>query len=116
MSFGRHLRGLREAAGLSRPQLSRRAGVPVGTLRNWEADRGFPGLPAALRLAEALGVPVERFAEGVEDPAEDDPAPRRPYRPTNLLQPGLVVFPLGPEYPAQVVQPMALRGRRPRGR
>jgi hypothetical protein len=33
---------------------------------------GFPGLPALLRLAGALGVPVERFAEGVEDPAGDE--------------------------------------------
>ena len=31
-----------------------------------------PGLAAATRLAEALGVPVERFAEGVEDPAGDE--------------------------------------------
>jgi transcriptional regulator with XRE-family HTH domain len=69
---GRHLRGLREAAGLSRPELSRRAAVPVSTLRNWEGDRGFPGLPALLRLAGALGVPVERFAEGVEDPAGEE--------------------------------------------
>ena len=49
--------------------------MPASTLRGWENDRGFPGLPAALRLAEALGVPVERFAEGVEDPAEEEPAP-----------------------------------------
>jgi hypothetical protein len=35
----------------------------------------MPGLPALLRLAEALGVRVERFAEGVEDPQEDEPAP-----------------------------------------
>jgi transcriptional regulator with XRE-family HTH domain len=62
-------------AGLTRAELARRAGVPVSTLRNWEADRGFPGLPAALRLAQALGVPVEWFAEGVEDPAEDESAP-----------------------------------------
>jgi transcriptional regulator with XRE-family HTH domain len=71
MSFGQHLRGLREGAGLSRQALARRAGIPVSTLRNWEGDRGMPGVPAALRLAEVLGVPVERFAEGVEDPAED---------------------------------------------
>jgi transcriptional regulator with XRE-family HTH domain len=75
MSFGQHLRGLREGAGLSRAELARKAGVPVSTLRNWEGDRGFPGLAASLRLAEALGVPVERFAEGVEDPGEDEPAP-----------------------------------------
>ena len=82
MSFGEQLRGLREAAGLSRPEMARRAGVPAGTLRNWEADRGFPNLPALLRLAAALGVPVERFAEGVEDPAgqEAGPAEGRPRR------------------------------------
>jgi transcriptional regulator with XRE-family HTH domain len=73
MSFGQHLRRLREGAGLSRAELARRAGVPASTLRGWETDRGFPALPAALRLAEALGVPVERFAEGVEDPAEEEP-------------------------------------------
>jgi putative transcriptional regulator len=80
MSFGQHLRTLRGEAGLSRAELARRAGVPAGTLRNWEGDRGFPGLPALLRLAEALGVPVERFAEGVEDPGGDEPAapPERP--------------------------------------
>jgi transcriptional regulator with XRE-family HTH domain len=77
MGFGQHLRTLREGAGLSRAELARRAGVPAGTLRHWEGDRGFPGLPALLRLAGALGVPVERIAEGVEDPAEDEPAPPR---------------------------------------
>jgi transcriptional regulator with XRE-family HTH domain len=71
MSFGGHLRSLRAVAGLSRAELARRAGVPVSTLRNWENDRGFPGL-AFLRLAEALGVPVERLAEGVDDPAEEE--------------------------------------------
>jgi transcriptional regulator with XRE-family HTH domain len=69
MSFGEHLRRLREAAGLSRAELARRASVAASTLRSWETDRGFPTMPAALRLAEALGVPVERFADGVEDPA-----------------------------------------------
>src|SRR5437588_1950129 len=67
--------GLREGAGLSRSELARRAGVPVSTLRNWEGDRGMPGLPASARLAEALGVPVERFAEGVEDPQDEEPPP-----------------------------------------
>jgi putative transcriptional regulator len=72
MSFGQHLRGLRDEAGLSRAELARRADVPVTTLRNWENGRGFPGLAAGLRMAEVLGVPVERIAEGVEDPAEDE--------------------------------------------
>jgi transcriptional regulator with XRE-family HTH domain len=64
-----------------RAALARRAGVPAGTLRHWEAGRGMPGLPALLRLAGALGVPVERFAEGVEEPEADEPAPVRPQAP-----------------------------------
>jgi transcriptional regulator with XRE-family HTH domain len=75
MSFGSHLRGLREGAGLSRAELARQARVPATTLRGWEGDRGFPTLPALLRLAGALGVPVERLAEGVEDPAEGEGEP-----------------------------------------
>jgi transcriptional regulator with XRE-family HTH domain len=71
MSFGRYLRGLRESAGLSRSALGRKAGVAVSTLRGWESDRGFPSLAAMLKLA-ALGVRVERLAEGVDDPAGED--------------------------------------------
>jgi hypothetical protein len=43
----------------------------------------MPGLPASLRLAENLGVPLERLAEGVEDPAgeEEEPAPETPRWP-----------------------------------
>ena len=73
MSFGGHLRTLRGEAGLSRAELARRAGVPVSTLRIWEDGRGFPGAPALLRLAEALGVGAERPAEGVDDPTEGAP-------------------------------------------
>jgi transcriptional regulator with XRE-family HTH domain len=51
--------------------------VPVSTLRNWENDRGFPGLPVLVRLAEVLGVPVERFAEGVDEPEVAAGASRR---------------------------------------
>ena len=77
MSFGQHLRRLREGAGLSRAELARRAGVPASTLRGWEGDRGFPALPAALRLAGALGVPVERFAEGWKTPGRRNRQCRR---------------------------------------
>jgi transcriptional regulator with XRE-family HTH domain len=66
---------LRDEAGLSRAALARRAAVPAGTLQNWENDRGFPSLAAGLRMAGALGVRVERLAEGVEDPVDEEPEP-----------------------------------------
>jgi transcriptional regulator with XRE-family HTH domain len=72
MTFGRHLRGCGRPPGCPGRRLARRAGVPLSTLLSSEGDNGFPSLPAALRLAKALGVPAERFAEGVEAPAEED--------------------------------------------
>jgi transcriptional regulator with XRE-family HTH domain len=84
MSFGNHLQALRGEAGLSRLAAARRANVPATTLRHWEANRGFPNLPALLRLARVLGVSLERLAEGVEDPAEREgrtrPFPKRKPR------------------------------------
>ena len=82
MRVGGHLRALRGKAGLSRAGLARLAGVPASTLRHWENDRGFPGAPVFLRLAEALGVPAERLAEGADDPVVDNPdlAPELPLR------------------------------------
>jgi hypothetical protein len=38
----------------------------------WRVSEGMPSLPVSLQLVKALGVPVERFAEGVEDPAEEE--------------------------------------------
>jgi len=75
MSFGRHLRTLRQEAGVSRAALARRAGVSVSTLRHWENGRGFPSMAAFLRLAEALGVPAERLAGGVNDLARNEAKP-----------------------------------------
>ena len=75
MSYGGHLRTLRAEARLFRAEVARRAGVPVSTLRRWEHDRGFPGVPASLRLAEALAVPAERLGEWVDDPAGNEEEP-----------------------------------------
>jgi hypothetical protein len=67
--------------------------VPVSTLRGWENDRGFAPLAALLRLAAALGVRVERLAEGVDDPAREEAAGTsarrhgRPAKPTLATPP-----------------------------
>jgi transcriptional regulator with XRE-family HTH domain len=77
MSFGQHMQALRGKAGLTRAEAARRALVPASTPRNWDNDWGFPHLRALMRLAEVLGVPVEQFAEGGEDPAGDEEEPAR---------------------------------------
>jgi hypothetical protein len=68
MSFGQHLRGLHQGAGLPRAVLARRAAVPASNLRNWEDRRGFPYPPALLLLPGALRIPVEWFAQGWTTP------------------------------------------------
>jgi transcriptional regulator with XRE-family HTH domain len=50
------LRRLRLAAGLSEARLARAVGVPVYTLRQWEAGKIQPRITTLARLAEALGV------------------------------------------------------------
>jgi transcriptional regulator with XRE-family HTH domain len=65
------MKRLREAAGLSQPQAAAAAGVPVGTLRNWEQGLRMPALDAAARLAKAIGVSLDELAGADGDaPAE----------------------------------------------
>jgi DNA adenine methylase len=75
-TFGRRLKQLREAAGLTQPALAEAAGVPVTSLRNWEQDHREPMASAVLGLARALGVGAGRLlgSEATEEPAEE-PAP-----------------------------------------
>lgn len=61
--MGKRLKRLRDEAGLSQEQLAQRAGVPVGSLRNYEQDRRVPRLDAAARLAKVLAVSLDTLAE-----------------------------------------------------
>jgi transcriptional regulator with XRE-family HTH domain len=66
-TLGGRLRDLRLRAGLTQEELAARSGVLVGTIRNWEQDQRSPAALLALyRLARALGLPMERFVEGIE--------------------------------------------------
>jgi transcriptional regulator with XRE-family HTH domain len=83
VEMGTRIRQLREAAGLSQPAAAMAAGVPVGTLRNWEYGRREPLLSAAGRLAKALGCSVDALLEPpAPEPEDTAPAPiRRGGRP-----------------------------------
>jgi transcriptional regulator with XRE-family HTH domain len=61
MSFGETLGKLRDAAGLTQPELATKAGVPLDSLRRWEHNRNLPRIDVAYKLAQALGVGVERL-------------------------------------------------------
>jgi transcriptional regulator with XRE-family HTH domain len=58
--LGRNLKRLREARGLSQPQLADASGVSVGFIRSLEqGHRREPTVGYALALARALGVTVD---------------------------------------------------------
>jgi predicted ATPase/transcriptional regulator with XRE-family HTH domain len=59
MTFGLWLRRWRQALGLSRPELARQVGYSRPMIRQIEADINRPSAMFAVRLAAALGVPLD---------------------------------------------------------
>jgi transcriptional regulator with XRE-family HTH domain len=57
-----NLKALRERAGMTQTELADRAGVSVGTLRCWEQARRTMLFEAAVKVADALGVTLDRLA------------------------------------------------------
>jgi transcriptional regulator with XRE-family HTH domain len=82
--FGARLKALREAAGLSQPQLAERAGCNKFTVAKMEQGRQEPAWPLVLALAGALGVEVGAFVPVAGAPAaQDAPTPRGRGRPAS---------------------------------
>jgi transcriptional regulator with XRE-family HTH domain len=66
-TMGQRLQRLRREAGLSQRGLADRAGVPIGTLRNWEQGRREPYFSTAVRVAMALGVTLDELAARADE-------------------------------------------------
>ncbi len=58
--FGRRLESLRVAAGYSRAELASMVGAPEKSVYRWE-NGAEPKWSALVRLADALGVPLDAF-------------------------------------------------------
>jgi transcriptional regulator with XRE-family HTH domain len=80
MTFAEMLRELRDAAGLSEAKLAVATGMPVGTIHNYALGRRAPSFSAVVRIAKALGVTCEAFAE-CEDIAGDGADEEKPAKP-----------------------------------
>ncbi len=76
-TMGTRLQRLRQAAGMSQPQLAVKAGVPLQSLRNWEHDRREPLVGAAARLAKAMGVSLDELVGPVQLPKVEEPPPKK---------------------------------------
>lgn len=66
------LRTLREAVGLTAPQLAAKVGVPIGTVGAWERGTAFPEARQVGQLAQALGVAPEAVRAALPPPGDAD--------------------------------------------
>lgn len=64
-TMGGRLRRFRDKASMSQADLARAAGVPIGTIRNWEQDRRIPRLDTAYAIATALHISLDELAREV---------------------------------------------------
>lgn len=66
-TFGDRMTGAREAAGLGQPDLAKRLGVKVKTIRAWENDQSEPRANKLGTLAGILGVSMMWLLSGQGD-------------------------------------------------
>jgi hypothetical protein len=69
---------LKVASGLSEAKLSEKSSVPRGTLHTYIMGSREPSFFAVVKLARALNVSVEAFADCVERDAGATTPPKRP--------------------------------------
>ena len=66
-TFGDRVAGAREAAGMTQPELARRLGVKLSTLRGWEGDVAEPRANKLQMLAGLLNVSLTWLLNGEGD-------------------------------------------------
>jgi transcriptional regulator with XRE-family HTH domain len=70
MTFPEKLRQLRDAAGMSEAKLAQASGVSFASIHEYGLGRRKPSFAAVVKIARALGVTCETFAD-CEDIAEE---------------------------------------------
>lgn len=65
--IGDRLRVLRQAAGLTQEEVAERIEVDASFITKLEAGKRLPSVDTVVRLAGALGVPVARIMEVLDD-------------------------------------------------
>lgn len=73
MMFAERLRELRDKKGISEAKLADLSGIPFGTVHVYGLGRRKPSFAAVVKLAAALGVTCQEFAD-CDDVADEKPA------------------------------------------
>jgi transcriptional regulator with XRE-family HTH domain len=85
-TFGEKLKQLRDQAGVTQAVLAEGSGVPIGTIRDYEQTKRDPLLPTVVRLARALDVSLDEFAECVGKDAAPATPPAVLGRPARVKE------------------------------
>jgi transcriptional regulator with XRE-family HTH domain len=88
MTFAKKLQELRERAELSQSGLAQASGIPVWTVRGYEQGRREPSWDVLFKLAAALGVTCDAFADCVDTPAGKPKARGPASRPKKIAKKG----------------------------
>ena len=67
MKFNDTLKSLRKNSNMTQVQLAEKINVTQGTIANWERGVREPDMEMVRRIADAIGVPVERFFSEAKD-------------------------------------------------
>ncbi len=67
MTFGEQLKTLREEAKMTQSDLATQSGLSIDSLRKWEQNKMLPKIDSVVRLAKALGAPLESLVSGVKE-------------------------------------------------
>ena len=65
-SFASNLRAERSRRDLSQGELAKIVGVDIASVQNWENGDYMPTLRITIKLADALGVSIDRLVQGEE--------------------------------------------------
>jgi ribosome-binding protein aMBF1 (putative translation factor) len=76
-TFGERLRELRQSAGLTQEQLAERSGLSIWNIRNYEQSHREPYWSVVPRLASALLVSCDAFADAAAATQALDQVPPR---------------------------------------
>ena len=77
MTFPERLRALRDSAGLSEAKLAEASGVSFAAVHEYGTGRRKPSFAAVVKIARALGVSCEAFADCEDVIGEEPAAPAR---------------------------------------
>ncbi len=82
MTFAERLRELRDRTGLSEAKLAEAAGLTFGSVHGYGLGRRKPSFAAVVKIARALGVTCEAFADCSDMTEEAESSPARRTMPT----------------------------------